>query len=142
MIYFNILKSKVLVHWIEPTARFGRIVDSDGCKNLEFFTVVFLLVFSSQISKVQEINIHYRRLLAARFSELCTPLDTRQKPNCNLVLLAESWNLLCKTRIIFVNVVWEEIVKMCTNATGNALHTLYVHVLGKYTKNANFNSSF
>ena len=24
MVYFNILKSKVLVHWIDPTAQFGR----------------------------------------------------------------------------------------------------------------------
>ena len=28
MVYFNILKSKVLVHWIDPTARFGRGVNS------------------------------------------------------------------------------------------------------------------
>ena len=26
MVYFNILKSKVLIHWIEPTTRFGRCV--------------------------------------------------------------------------------------------------------------------
>ena len=29
MIYFNILGSKVLVHWIEPIARFGRSVIKD-----------------------------------------------------------------------------------------------------------------
>ena len=42
MVYLNILKSKVLVHWIEPTAQFGCCVHSKypilGQKTFAYFS--------------------------------------------------------------------------------------------------------
>ena len=43
MVYFNILKSKVMVHWIEPTARFGYGVNKTQiCSNNLFLSLLQL----------------------------------------------------------------------------------------------------
>ena len=87
MVYFNILKSKVLVHWIEPTARFRRGV-------LEIRTQYFSFKIRN-ITKWRNSCMYYVRRLhsVTTILALCTiftMLLTFLGKSCNSHMLNDS----------------------------------------------------
>ena len=68
--YFNILKSKVLVHWIEPTARFGRSVCGEGW-------LVLLLEKSVQWLTTQMSHLYKKTIKEKSFEKVNDPSNVK-----------------------------------------------------------------
>ena len=68
--YFNILKSKVLVHWIEPTARFGRSVCGEDW-------LVLLLEKSVQWLTTQMSHLYKKTIKEKSFEKVNDPSNVK-----------------------------------------------------------------